>query len=147
MDKPGIIIISHVYEIAKGIERLLQEVARDVPIQVIGGVDKTNIGTSFDTIFEMVSESPSTNILAFYDLGSAKMNLEMVQDLSDKNITIYNVPVVEGAYTAAALLQAGVTKEDVEEQLKEIQMDKWSIHVILLWFDRFIAFNKNFGKT
>ncbi|WP_409043172.1 dihydroxyacetone kinase phosphoryl donor subunit DhaM [Latilactobacillus sakei] len=124
MDKPGIIIISHVYEIAKGIERLLQEVAGDVPIKVIGGVDKTDIGTSFDTISELVNSHPSTNLLAFYDLGSAKMNLEMVQDFSDKNITVYDVPVVEGAYTAAALLQAGVTKEGVEEQLKEMQMDK-----------------------
>ncbi len=124
MDKPGIIIVSHVYEIAKGIERLLKEVARDVPIKVIGGVDKVGIGTSFDTILELVNSHPSTTLLAFYDLGSARMNLEMVQDLSDKTLTIYNVPIVEGAYAAAALLQAGVAQDTIAKQLKEMQMDK-----------------------
>jgi len=71
---------------------------------VIGGVDKTEIGTIFDTIRELVNNHSSDHLLAFYDLGSAKKNLEMVKDLSDKSITIYDVPIVEGSYTAAALL-------------------------------------------
>ncbi|SIN87425.1 dihydroxyacetone kinase DhaM subunit [Carnobacterium alterfunditum] len=124
MTKTGIIIISHVYEIAKGIDRLLQEVASDVDIKVIGGLSETEIGTSFDSILEVVNKHPSDNLLAFYDLGSAKMNLDMVKELSDKSITIYDVPIVEGAYTAAALLQAGVTQEAVEQQLKELHIDK-----------------------
>ncbi|API88358.1 PTS-dependent dihydroxyacetone kinase phosphotransferase subunit DhaM [Listeria monocytogenes] len=124
MTKTGIIIISHVYEIAKGINRLIQEVAGDVDIEVIGGLSETEIGTSFDSILEAINKHPSDNLLAFYDLGSAKMNLDMAKELSDKSITIYDVPIVEGAYTAAALLQAGVTQEAIEEQLKEIQIDK-----------------------
>lgn len=124
MEKPGMIIISHVYEIAKGIERLLQEVAGDITIEVIGGLSETEIGTSFDTILELVNQHPSDHLLAFYDLGSAKMNLEMVMELSDKAITIYDVPIVEGAYTAAALLQAGVTQDAVEQQLKELHINK-----------------------
>ncbi|SFK69637.1 dihydroxyacetone kinase, phosphotransfer subunit [Marinilactibacillus piezotolerans] len=123
MTKTGI-IISHVYEIAKGINRLIQEVAGDVDIEVIGGLSETEIGTSFDSILEAINKHPSDNLLAFYDLGSAKMNLDMAKELSDKSITIYDVPIVEGAYTAAALLQAGVTQEAIEEQLKEIQIDK-----------------------
>lgn len=124
MEKPGMIIISHVYEIAKGIERLLQEVAGDITIEVIGGLSETEIGTSFDTILELVNNHPSDNLLAFYDLGSARMNLEMVMELSDKSITIYDVPIVEGAYTAAALLQADVTQDAVEQQLKELHINK-----------------------
>ncbi|WP_373471569.1 dihydroxyacetone kinase phosphoryl donor subunit DhaM [Carnobacterium alterfunditum] len=124
MTKTGIIIISHVYEIAKGIDRLIQEVASDVDIKVIGGLSETEIGTSFDSILEVVNKHPSDNLLAFYDLGSAKMNLDMVKELSDKSITIYDVPIVEGAYTAAALLQAGVTQEAVEQQLKELHINK-----------------------
>ncbi|MBT2732409.1 dihydroxyacetone kinase phosphoryl donor subunit DhaM [Carnobacterium sp. ISL-102] len=124
MTKTGIIIISHVYEIAKGIDRLLQEVASDVDIKVIGGLSETEIGTSFDSILEVIDKHPSDNLLAFYDLGSAKMNLDMVKELSDKSITIYDVPIVEGAYTAAALLQAGVTQEAVEQQLKELHINK-----------------------
>ncbi|WP_373470789.1 hypothetical protein [Carnobacterium alterfunditum] len=71
---------------------------------MIGGVDKTDIAISFATVRELVNKHSSGHLLAFYDLGSAKLNLEMVKDLSDKSITIYDVPIVEGSYTAAALL-------------------------------------------
>lgn len=120
----GIIIISHVYEIAKGIDRLLQEVAGDVNIEAIGGISESEIGTSFESILEAINKHPATNVLAFYDLGSAKMNLEMVKEFSDKSIIIYDVPIVEGSYTAAALLQAGVTQDVIELQLKELHLDK-----------------------
>jgi len=124
MADTGIIIISHVYEIAEGINRLIQEVAGDVSIKVVGGLSKSEIGTSFDSILEAINENQADNLLAFYDLGSAKMNLEMAKEMSDKSITIYDVPLVEGSYTAAALLQAGVSKDDIEQQLKEIQIAK-----------------------
>jgi len=52
------------------------------------GVDKTEIETIFDTIRELVNNHSFDHLLAFYDLGSAKKNLEMVKDLSDESITI-----------------------------------------------------------
>ena len=118
----GIIIVSHVYEIAKGINRLLQEVASDVNIEVVGGISEVEIGTSFDNILQLIEQHPSDNLLAFYDLGSAKMNLEMARELSEKSITIYDVPIVEGSYTAAALLQANVANNVIEQQLKELHI-------------------------
>ena len=120
----GIIIVSHVYEIAKGIKRLLQEVASDVNIEVVGGISEVEIGTSFDNILQLIEQHPSDNLLAFYDLGSAKMNLEMARELSEKSITIYDVPIVEGSYTAAALLQANVANNVIEQQLKELHIYK-----------------------
>ncbi|HEE9724724.1 TPA: dihydroxyacetone kinase phosphoryl donor subunit DhaM [Enterococcus faecium] len=120
----GIIIVSHVYEIAKGINRLLQEVASDVNIEVVGGISEVEIGTSFDNILQLIEQHTSDNLLAFYDLGSAKMNLEMARELSEKSITIYDVPIVEGSYTAAALLQANVANNVIEQQLKELYINK-----------------------
>ena len=120
----GIIIVSHVYEIAKGINRLLQEVASDVNIEVVGGISEVEIGTSFDNILQLIEQHPSDNLLAFYDLGSAKMNLEMARELSEKSITIYDVSIVEGSYTAAALLQANVANNVIEQQLKELHINK-----------------------
>ena len=120
----GIIIVSHVYEIAKGINRLLQEVASDVNIEVVGGISEVEIGTSFDNILQLIEQHPSDNLLAFYDLGSAKMNLEMARELSEKSITIYDVPIVEGSYTAAALLQANAANNVIEQQLKELHIYK-----------------------
>ena len=120
----GIIIVSHVYEIAKGINRLLQEVASDVNIEVVGGISEVEIGTSFDNILQLIEQHPSDNLLAFYDLGSAKMNLEMAREFSEKSITIYDVLIVEGSYTAAALLQANVANNVIEQQLKELHIYK-----------------------
>ena len=37
---------------------------------------------------------------------------------------LYLVPVVEGSYTAAALLQSGVDQENIEEQLEEMHIVK-----------------------
>ncbi len=71
---------------------------------MIGGVDKIDIAISFATIRELVNNHSSDYLLAFYDLGSAKVNLEMVKELSNKSITIYDVPIVEGSDTAASLL-------------------------------------------
>lgn len=124
MEKRGIIVVSHVYGIAEGTAQLIKEVAADVDVQVVGGLSEAEIGTSFDSALEAVNRNSADNLLAFYDLGSARMNLEMVQEMSEKSIEIYDVPVVEGAYTAAALLQAGVSQTAIEEQLKEMKIVK-----------------------
>lgn len=65
-------------------------------------------------------DNKADEILAFYDLGSAKMNLEMAMEMTDKKIHLYDVAFVEGAYTAASLIQAGVSLEDIEMQLKPL---------------------------
>ncbi|MGT2958734.1 PTS-dependent dihydroxyacetone kinase phosphotransferase subunit DhaM [Streptococcus bovimastitidis] len=120
----GIIIISHSKGIASGIRDLLAEVAQDVAITSVGGTEDGGIGTSFDQVQTIVDENPKKDLLAFFDLGSARMNLEMVADFTDKGITIMQVPIVEGAYTAAALLQAGVNKEAILQQLSELEIKK-----------------------
>ncbi|WP_413522157.1 dihydroxyacetone kinase phosphoryl donor subunit DhaM [Brochothrix thermosphacta] len=120
MTEFGIVIISHVPEIASGVVSLLKEASKDVPITYSGGNDDNEIGTSFSKIETAINKNSASSIYAFYDLGSAKMNLEMVAELSDKNITIYDTALVEGAYTAAALLATGASKDIVEEQLKPL---------------------------
>lgn len=52
------------------------------------------------------------------------MNLKMVTDFSDKSIIINRVPIVEGAYNAAALLQAGAELSVIQTQLAEIEINK-----------------------
>ncbi|MBF0780914.1 hypothetical protein IR114_07395 [Granulicatella sp. 19428wC4_WM01] len=52
------------------------------------------------------------------------MNIELVAELSDKQILIQNVPIVEGAYTAAALLQVGASKEEILSQLSALTITK-----------------------
>lgn len=113
----AILLVSHVEEIADGLARLLDQVAADVTIKTAGGAEDGEIGTSFDKISNVLNEIEEKTVLAFYDLGSAKMNLEMAQEFSDKKIILYDVSFIEGAYVAASLLQTDVELITIEEQL------------------------------
>lgn len=116
----GITIVSHVLEIAVGIEKLIKQVAKDVPLTLAGGTNDNDIGTSMDKIIKAFNENQADEILAFYDLGSAKMNLDMAVEFSDKKVHLYNTALIEGAYTAASLLQANVPLNEIEKQLQPL---------------------------
>lgn len=116
----GVLLISHVEEIATGLVKLISQVAADVTIKTAGGTEDGDIGTSFDKINAVLDKFEEDKILAFYDLGSAKMNLEMAMEFSDKEIILYETALIEGAYVAASLLQADVDLETIEEQLKPL---------------------------
>lgn len=118
--KYGILLISHVEEITTGLAKLLDQVASDVTIKTAGGGDEGDIGTSFDKISDTLEEFEEDDILAFYDLGSAKMNLEMALDFTDKNVKLYETAFIEGAYVAASLLQVDIDLETIEGQLEEL---------------------------
>ncbi|HFL1953301.1 TPA: dihydroxyacetone kinase phosphoryl donor subunit DhaM [Streptococcus agalactiae] len=124
MSDIGIIVVSHSKNIAQGVVDLISEVAKDVSITYVGGTEDGEIGTSFDQVQQIVEQNDKKTLLAFFDLGSAKMNLELVADFSEKNIIINSVPVVEGAYTAAALLQAGADLDSIQSQLAELIINK-----------------------
>lgn len=115
--KYAILLVSHVEEIADGLARLLEQVAGDVTIRTAGGTEDGEIGTSFDKIANVLNEIEEKTVLAFYDLGSAKMNVEMVEEFSNKKIILYDVSFIEGAYVAASLLQTDVDLITIEEQL------------------------------
>ncbi|HGC8163102.1 TPA: dihydroxyacetone kinase phosphoryl donor subunit DhaM [Streptococcus agalactiae] len=124
MSDIGIIVVSHSKNIAQGVVDLISEVAKDVSITYVGGTEDGEIGTSFDQVQQIVEQNDKKTLLAFFDLGSAKMNLDLVADFSEKNIIINSVPVVEGAYTAAALLQAGADLDSIQSQLAELTINK-----------------------
>ncbi|MDV0431657.1 dihydroxyacetone kinase phosphoryl donor subunit DhaM [Lactiplantibacillus sp. DA1] len=118
----GIVIVSHVPEIAAGVQRLLAQVAKDVSITIAGGTDDHQVGTSMVKITQAFEANTADELLAFYDLGSAKMNLEMAIEMSDKTVHLYDTALVESAYTAASLLQADVSLTDVEAQLTPLKI-------------------------
>lgn len=120
----GITLVSHVPEITKGLNQLLKQVAKDVPITIAGGTNDQDIGTSMDKILQAFSDNQANEILAFYDLGSAKMNLEVAQEMTSKKIHVYDVSFIEGAYTAAALVEAGVNLSEIEQQLEPLKIKK-----------------------
>lgn len=118
----GIVVVSHVPEIAAGIQRLLGQVAQDVSITIAGGTDDNQVGTSLTKITQAFDANHADELLAFYDLGSAKMNLEMAIEMSDKTVHLYDTALIESTYTAASLLQAAVPLADVEAQLAPLKI-------------------------
>lgn len=120
MAKFGIIIVSHVPSIAEGITDLLKQIASDVPITFAGGTDDDDIGSSFEKISQAVADNEADELFAFYDLGSAKMTLEMVIDMSDQTIHLIDSALVEGAYTAATLIEGNSSKDAIMEQLEPL---------------------------
>lgn len=118
----GITLVSHSPKIVAGLSDLLSQVAKDVSITIAGGTEQNDIGTSMDKIMTAFEENKADEILTFYDLGSAKMNLEMAQEFASKKINLYDVAFIEGAYTAATLLQAGVDLSTIEAQLAPLKI-------------------------
>ncbi|KAF0351787.1 dihydroxyacetone kinase phosphoryl donor subunit DhaM [Pediococcus pentosaceus] len=118
----GVVIVSHVSEIAQGVKRLIEQVAKDVPVTIAGGLENGDVGTDMQRIIQAFEDNSATKLLAFYDLGSAKMNLEMAIEMTDKEVKLYDTALVESAYTAAALLQVETKIEDVEVQLKDLKV-------------------------
>ncbi|WP_079709003.1 dihydroxyacetone kinase phosphoryl donor subunit DhaM [Paraliobacillus ryukyuensis] len=122
MTKIGIVLASHVPELARGVYQLLKQSASDVPITYAGGTDDDKIGSSFDKINDAITSNPADELFAFYDLGSAKMTLEMAIEMSDKPIKLFDAAFVEGAYTAASLAQGSSSKEVIEEQVAALKI-------------------------
>lgn len=118
----GVVIVSHVKEIGEGIDRLIKEVAKDVPITIAAGLEQGEVGTSFEKIMDAFEKNSAQTLLAFYDLGSAKMNLEMAIDMTEKEILLFDTALVESAYTAAALLQVDTPIEAIQEQLVSLKI-------------------------
>ncbi|ALV22416.1 MAG: dihydroxyacetone kinase phosphoryl donor subunit DhaM [Carnobacterium sp.] len=116
----GVLLVSHVEGLADGVATLVNEVAKEVSIKSAGGTSEGEVGTSFEKIEAALQSFEEETILAFYDLGSAKMNLELAIETSDKTVTLYDAAFVEGAYTASALLQAEAPLDAIEEQLKAL---------------------------
>lgn len=118
----GVILVSHTKEIPEGLQRLIGEVAKNVPITTAGGLEDGGIGTSMERITQAIEDNPAEELLAFYDLGSAKMNLEMAIEMTTKKVTLFDTAMVEGAYTACALLAADAAEEEIEKQLAELKI-------------------------
>lgn len=106
-------IISHSKDIAQGVKDLLAQMSPDVTVIAKGGNNEGEVGTSIDTVNEIIDEL-TEDALLFYDIGSAEMNLEMAIDLYEGDYKLYKVdgPIVEGAFLASVSLSTGATLEE-----------------------------------
>lgn len=120
----GIVMVSHSKDIAKGLHDLIHQVAPNVSITYVGGTVDGDIGTSFETVQQAIEENTCDQLFAFYDLGSAKMNLEMAAELSDKEIEIMDVSFIEGVYCTAALFEMNADLPSVINELEKLMIKR-----------------------
>jgi PTS hybrid protein len=118
----GIVLVSHSESLAVGLKQLLDEVAHDVVITTAGSTFDGRIGTSYEKIQDAIDNNPFSELLVFYDLGSAKMNIDVVLETTTKHLHVMNCAMVEGAYVAAAMLGGEQSLEAVLSELKPLMI-------------------------
>lgn len=73
MNSATSLLVSHVAELADGLARLLKQVAKDVTVKADLAEWKTAVSAQgFDKVMAALNEMGEPEILAFYDLGSAR---------------------------------------------------------------------------
>lgn len=121
MDYVGIVLVSHSHKIVEGLLEVIRQVIQDVPIEIAGGTNENEIGTSIEKILSAIHKvNFNRGVLVFYDLGSAKMNAEVALEMLDSiSIKIVDAPLVEGAYVAAVEANMGKSIAEVYEAIRK----------------------------
>lgn len=120
MEYVGLVLISHSPKLVEGLLEIIRQVIHDVPIEIAGGTDDNNIGTSVEKITAAIENANrGKGVLLFYDLGSAKMNAEVATEMLDRIETkIIDAPLVEGAYVAAVESNMGKTHQEIHQTIQ-----------------------------
>ena len=72
MSYVGIVLISHSPKVVEGIHDIVRQVIKDVPVELAGGTDENEIGTSIEKIQKAIHRAnKGKGVLMFYDIGSA----------------------------------------------------------------------------
>jgi phosphocarrier protein FPr len=128
----GIVLVSHSYFLAQGLQEFVAQVAKGkVKLAAAGGVDESILGTNAERIKAAIEEVYSPDgVLVLVDLGSALLSVETAIDLlpdeMKPHVKLSNAPLVEGAYVAVvqASLELGESLEEINavaEAAKDLQ--------------------------
>lgn len=122
MANVGIVLISHSAKVVEGIKDIITQMVTNVTVELAGGMEDNSIGTSIDKIKQAIVKAQSEKgVLLFYDIGSAKMNAELVVEMLEQdNVRVVNAPLLEGAFVAAVESGMGRTIEEVQNAAEEV---------------------------
>lgn len=117
----GILLVSHIEKLAKGVKDLASLVAPDIPIVAVGGLADGSPGNDVEKIYNALQEADQGDgVLIFMDLGSAVFSTELTIEMNPNNKYIMmNAPMVEGTIVAASAINAGSSLEEVIELVEE----------------------------
>lgn len=118
----GIVVVAHTKEMAVGLAKTLQHIASQLSITAAGGDSKNNVGTSMARIETAFKANLATELMVFYDFGSARRNIELAAAFGEKNVYIYDAAFTEGACRAATMLQAGKPQQEINQALQKLMI-------------------------
>ena len=122
----GFVIVSHSAKLAEGVVDLARMMARETPIAAAGGLEDGSFGTSFEKISNAVDEVYSDDgVVMLMDMGSAVMTAEMVMEsMEDRKLAMADCPIAEGAVTGTVNAEAGMSLEEILEELAQVGTQK-----------------------
>ena len=116
----ALVLVSHSQRLAQGAIELAQQMAPQVMLLAAGGMDDGGLGTSFDRVFQAVSDglAAADGVVVLADLGSAILTVESVLEVlaeDAERVALADAPFVEGAVAAAVTAHGGGTLAEVLE--------------------------------
>jgi phosphoenolpyruvate---glycerone phosphotransferase subunit DhaM len=125
-DRVSIVIVSHSPDVARGAAAMVRQmVGREVRVAHCGGNPEGGLGTNVAAIKQCIEQVYSPKgVAVLVDLGGAESNTEMAIELLpedwQKNVTVCNAPVVEGAVMAATEAAGGSPLDLVRATAEEM---------------------------
>ncbi|HEY3086068.1 MAG TPA: dihydroxyacetone kinase phosphoryl donor subunit DhaM [Candidatus Dormibacteraeota bacterium] len=119
----GIVLVSHSFELARGLAALASQLAGDeVRVEPAGGGPNGTLGTTDDTVREAIARADcGQGVVVLADLGSSILTVRHLLEEGHGNghIRLVDAPLVEGAIAAAVMSSAGQNLEDVARAAEE----------------------------
>lgn len=112
----GIMIVSHSPHLAHGLVDIAKQMAPEVIIEGVGGMEDGSLGTSYDASLKMMNWMLSEvrkegKVLVCGDIGSAIMVGQTAAEncTAPERVIVMNAPLVEGVIAGAVAAQQGGT--------------------------------------
>ena len=119
----GIVLVSHSFELARGLAALTSQLAgSEVRVEPAGGGPDGTLGTTDDTVRSAITRADAgQGVVVLADLGSSILTVRHLLEEGRRNghIRLVDAPFVEGAIAAAVMSSAGQDLEDVARAAEE----------------------------
>ncbi|MBJ7602881.1 MAG: PTS-dependent dihydroxyacetone kinase phosphotransferase subunit DhaM [Candidatus Dormibacteraeota bacterium] len=118
----GIVLVSHSFELARGLADLAAQVAGpDVRIEGAGGGPEGSLGTSGDAVQAAIDRAESGDgVVVLADLGSSILTVRhLLEDAANGQVRLADAPLVEGAVAAAVISSTSQPLEVVLQAAEE----------------------------
>jgi PTS hybrid protein len=112
----GIVLVSHSFELARGLADLTSQVAgAEVRIVPAGGGPEGSLGTNGDTVRDAIKRADcGQGVVVLADLGSSILTVRhLLEGHTNGHVRLVDAPFVEGAVAAAVMSAAGQSLDDV----------------------------------